>query len=98
MTEQSIEEETEYEIVWTLRRRRPEDVDFIDIGFGATSGWTTPDQCGHIALSDIQNYGWETEGDMPDPQEIREAIEGHGHDRAEHRRRSTRRRREAVPA
>lgn len=70
-----MDDETEYDIIWTIRRRQPGEEDFSDIGFGASSAWETPEQCGHTVLSDIQNYMWETEGDMPDPHEIREAIE-----------------------
>ena len=67
--------ETEYEILYQLGRRLPGENDFTEIGFGASSAWTTPGQCAHILMSDVQNYGWETEADMPDPDEIKHAIE-----------------------
>ena len=65
---------TDYEIVYTLRRRQPGEEDFSDIGFGTSGIWDTPDECGHMVLSDIQNCGWETEGDMPTPDEIARAL------------------------
>lgn len=65
-----------YEIVYTLRRRSPGKEDFSDIGFGISGIWSTPDECGHMVLSDIQNYAWETEGNMPTPEEIRQDLEG----------------------
>lgn len=69
-------DETEYEIVYTLRRRLPDEEDFSDIGFGISGMWTSPEQCAYIVTSDIQNCGWETEGDMPDPDQIKADLEG----------------------
>ncbi len=66
---------TDYEIVYTLRRRSPGEEDFSDIGFGISGIWSTPDECGHMVLSDIQNYAWETEAGMPDPEEIRSDLD-----------------------
>ena len=55
-----MSEETEYEITYSLRRRQPDDDDYTEIAVG----------------SDIQNYCWETERGMPDPDETRADIEG----------------------
>ena len=68
-------DETEYEIVYTIRRRMPGEEDFTDIGFGISGAWSDPAQCGHILLCDVQNYGWEAEGGMPDPDEIKRDVE-----------------------
>lgn len=67
--------EHEYEIVYTLRRQTEDGGDFEDIGFGVSGQWSTPEQCAHMVISDIQNYYWETEGDMPDPQTIKAEVE-----------------------
>ena len=69
-------DETEYEIIYTLRRRMADEEDFSDIGFSTSGAWTSPEQCAHIVTSDIQNYRWETEGDMPDPGQIKADLEG----------------------
>ena len=68
-------DEIEYEIVYTLRRRLPGEEDFSEIGFGISGMWTSPEQCAYIVASDIQNFGWETEGDMPDPDQIKADLE-----------------------
>ena len=65
-----MSDEVEYEIVYTLRRRKPGREDFEEIG-----QWSSPEQCAHMVVSDIQNYGWETEGNMPDPQTIKVEVE-----------------------
>ena len=70
-----MSDEVEYEIVYTLRRRKPGQKDFEEIGFGISGQWSSPEQCAHMVVSDIQNYGWETEGDMPDPQTIKAEVE-----------------------
>lgn len=70
-----MSDEAEYEVVYTLRRRLPGEEGFTEIGFGASGAWTSPDECAHGVMSDIQNYGWETEGDMPDPDGIKKEVE-----------------------
>lgn len=66
---------TEYDIVYTVRRRRADDDDYVEIGFGASGGSSTPDDAAYAMSSDIQNLSWETEGDMPDPEEIKREME-----------------------
>lgn len=68
-------EEIDYEIVYTLHRRRPGEEDLVEIGFGSSGTWSTPDECAHMMLSAVQNYDWETEAGMPDPDEIRAEVE-----------------------
>ena len=70
-----MSEETEYEIVYSLRRRQACDDDYTEIGFGSSGGWSSPEACAYAVGSDIQNYCWETERGMPDPHEIRADIE-----------------------
>lgn len=70
-----MSDETEYEIVYTIRRRQPGEEDFTEIGFGISGAWTDPAQCGHILLSDMQNYSWEVENGMPDPEDIKADVE-----------------------
>lgn len=67
--------ETDYEIVYTLRRRLPGDEDFSEIGFGTSGMWSTPGECAHMLSSDVQNYGWEVEAGMPDPDGIKVEVE-----------------------
>ena len=66
---------TEYRIEYTLQRKRPQDEDFIDIGFGSSGGSETPKAACHNIVSDVDNENWETEGDMPDPRDIKSDIE-----------------------
>jgi hypothetical protein len=68
-------DDTDYEIVYTLRRRLPGEEDFTEVGFGVSEMWSTPGECAHMVLSAVQNYGWETEAGMPDPDEIRAEVE-----------------------
>ena len=70
-----MSEETEYEITYSLRRRQTWDDDYTEIGFGSSGGWGSPEACAYAVGSDIQNYCWETERGMPDPDEIRADIE-----------------------
>jgi hypothetical protein len=66
---------TEYRIDYTITRRQPDDEDFAEIGFGSSGAWETVGAAEYAMASDIDNYQWETSGDMPDPQEIKTAIE-----------------------
>lgn len=65
----------DYRIDYTITRRRDGDEDFTEIGFGSSGAWSDPAQAIEMAAADVQNYGWETSGDMPDPQEIKSEIE-----------------------
>lgn len=65
----------DYRIEYTIQRRLPGEDDFADIGFGSSNGWDTPDQAVHIVASEVQNYGWDTEPGMPDPDEVKAAVE-----------------------
>lgn len=69
------DDELDYDIVYTIRRRLPGEDDFTEIGFGAAMG-STPEDAMHFAFSDIQNYNWEVEDGMPDPKDIKREIEG----------------------
>ena len=55
---------------------RPGYDDYAEIGFGSSGGWNSPNACAYAVGSDVQNYCWETERGMPDPDEIRTDIEG----------------------
>ena len=70
-----MSEETEYEITYSLRRRQACDDDYTEIGFGSSGGWSSLEACAYAVGSDIQNYCWETERGMPDPDKIRADIE-----------------------
>lgn len=62
----------EFRIEYQIQRRLPSDDDFVEIGFGSSGGWGDVDQAAHILVSAVQNREWETEGDMPDPNEVPE--------------------------
>lgn len=64
-----------YRIEFTIQRRRPGESDFTDIGFGSSNGWDTPTQAVHMVGSAVQNYEWETEPGMPEPEEIKADVE-----------------------
>ena len=51
-----MSEETEYEIAYSLRRRKPGDDDYAEIGFGSSGGWNSPNACAYAVGSDVQNY------------------------------------------
>ncbi len=61
---------TEYRIEYTITRRRDDEDDFTEVGFGSSGAWSDPEQCAHILTSDIQNKRWETEPGHPDPAEV----------------------------
>lgn len=69
-----MDDETEYRIEFTIQRKQPGDEDFTDIGFGSSGGWTDPEQCAHMVESAVQNWEWETERGMPEPESVREDI------------------------
>lgn len=72
--EQTIEEQIARVIDKALDDWQGEE-DFTEIGFGISGAWTDPAQCGHILLSDMQNYSWEVENGMPDPEDIKADVE-----------------------
>ena len=67
--------ELEYEITYTIRRSRRGSGEPEEIGFGASSQWTTIGAALHAMSSDIDNYLWETGPGMPDPYEIKTEME-----------------------
>lgn len=67
--------DVEYEVTYSLRRRLPGEDDYTEIGFGVSGEWSNPAMAGHMVLSALQNYEWETEKSHPDPDEIRDAVE-----------------------
>lgn len=61
----------EYRIEFTIQRRCDGEEDFTDIGFGSSGQWATIAAAEYALGSTIQNWGWETEPGMPDPEELR---------------------------
>jgi hypothetical protein len=61
---------TEYRVEYQIQRKRDEDDDFVEIGFGSSGGWDSVEQAGYIAETAIQRGEWETEPGMPDPAEV----------------------------
>lgn len=67
-------EPTDYLIEFTIKRQRPGEDDFTEIGFGSSGAWGDIDMCGHMILSGLQNGEWETEPGQPDPHEVMDEI------------------------
>jgi hypothetical protein len=66
----------DYRIDFTIQRREEGDEDFTDIGFGSSGASSDPAAASFEVDSIVQNYGWETEGAMPDPLDIKAVVEG----------------------
>ena len=66
-----------YEIEYTLRRYAGGSEEPEEIGFGASGRCADIDDALYAIQSDIQNYQWETEPGMPDPDEIRAEMENY---------------------
>jgi hypothetical protein len=65
----------EYEIVFQLRRSEDFGTDDgVEIGFGASGSWSSPDAAAYAVNALVQNGQWETEPGMPDPAEIIAAV------------------------
>lgn len=67
-------DETEYRIEYAIQRRLPGQDDFTEIGFGSSSGAPDLDAALYAIESDVGNGIWETEGDMPDPDDVMDDI------------------------
>ena len=67
----------EYEITYTIRRYRDGSDEPEEIGFGASGRSARIVDALYAIQSDIQNYLWETEPGMPDPDEIRAEMENY---------------------
>jgi hypothetical protein len=65
---------TEYRIEYAIQRKRPEDSDFVEIGFGSSGGWGDLDSCTHIIGSEVQHGSWATVRGMPDPDNVMREI------------------------
>lgn len=65
-----------YRIEYTIQRMAYGDEDFSDIGFGSSGGWLDVDAALYDVESTIQRREWETEGDMPDPDDVDNAESG----------------------
>ena len=61
----------EYRIEYSLQRAEEDYGEFTEIGFGSSGDWGTLGAACHMLTSAVTNYGWETEGGHPDPDEIR---------------------------
>lgn len=65
---------TEFQIDFSLQRRKEGEEDFTEIGFGSSAAWSDLDQAVHIVSSMVQNGVWETEKDMPQPEDVLQEI------------------------
>lgn len=61
----------EYRIEYQVQRRdMNSDEDFIEIGFGSSCAQDSVNDAAYAIESYVQNRAWETDGDMPDPDEV----------------------------
>lgn len=65
----------DYLIEFQIKRQRPGEDDFVEIGFGSSGAWSDIDACAHMLSSQLQNGEWETEGDQPDPDDVLREIQ-----------------------
>ena len=61
---------TEYQIEFSLQRRKPGEDDFTEVGFGSSGAWGDLEHAVHIVSSIVQNAGWETDPGMPAPESV----------------------------
>ncbi len=61
---------TEYRIEFSVQRRRVEDDDFVEIGFGSSGSWDDLGVCSHMVNTIVQGREWQTTGTMPAPGDI----------------------------
>jgi hypothetical protein len=57
---------TEYRIVFSIERRRPEDDDFTEVGFGSSGARDTVNDALYDLQSIIQTRLWETRPGQPE--------------------------------
>ncbi len=60
-----------YRIEFSIQRRKESDEDFTEIGFGSSCGDSTIAGALYEVQSVVDNWQWETQPGMPDPDEIR---------------------------
>lgn len=60
----------EYRIEFTITRRREDEDDFTEIGFGSSGAWDDIDACLYSLESGVSRGEWETEAGMPDPDDV----------------------------
>lgn len=65
---------SEYRIEFSIQRRQDDEDDFTEIGFGSSGSWSDLAACTHSIDSGVTNGEWETDGDMPDPDDVLAAI------------------------
>jgi hypothetical protein len=66
---------TLYRIDYTITRRRPDEEDFDEIGFGSSGSEESIDQAVHMLASALTHGEWETSGDMPSPESVMAEME-----------------------
>lgn len=53
-------EPTDIRITFSIQRQRPQDDDFVEVGFGSSGCWDDVDSALHDLESIIQRREWET--------------------------------------
>lgn len=61
---------SEYRIEFQITRRKDDEDDFTEIGFGSSGAWDDIRAALYSVESAIDNGEWETEGDQPDPETV----------------------------
>lgn len=66
--------DTEYRIEFSIQRRRGDEDDFTEIGFGSSGAWHDLDACTHWIDSGVTHGEWETSPGMPNPDDVMAEI------------------------
>jgi len=64
-------DQTDFRITFSIQRQRPQDDDFVEVGFGSSGCWDDVDSALHDLESIIQRGEWETEPGQPAPDELK---------------------------
>jgi hypothetical protein len=64
---------TDYRVEFSITRRKDGEGDFTEIGFGSSGALDSIDAASFEVASMIQNWQWETQPGMPDPESLRVA-------------------------
>lgn len=62
--------EKSYRIEYSIQVSTDDEQTFTEVGFGSSGSWNAVNAALYAVSSDVQNRMWETEGDMPEPEEV----------------------------
>lgn len=62
--------ETDYRIEYSIQRKRHDDEDFVEIGFGSSCDYGDIESAIEHVASDIDNLNWEHTREQPSPKAV----------------------------